>query len=73
VCCSSLFLSTTAAGRGYDPRAAFLQAAAEWHPRFASTSATPLTVDDVVRLCDMYYTPFEVSKTRAHRHAAAVL
>jgi hypothetical protein len=55
--CRSLFTAASARGDTYDPRAAFMQATAEWHPRFSGSGLTP---EDISLLGDFYYLPFEV-------------
>lgn len=52
----SLFTAASARGETYDPRAAFMQATAEWHPRFSGSGLTP---EDISLLGDFYYLPFE--------------
>ena len=56
----SLFAEAARNSISYAPRDAYLQACAEWLPRFNTDAPTPImTLDDVVFLCDMLYLPFE--------------
>ena len=43
----------------WDPRAEYLLALREWHPRFAVTGSQPVTIKDLVLLGDCYYLPHE--------------